>query len=343
MVVQATRTFESYADGDPIVVDVTKNIVAVTGTPTANTAAATHGTKGARCHSGVVGGEAVSYGALPVDARSVYGEIQTAGAGTATVAAVKNGSTFIARIRANPTGTQWELTNFDGSSVLDSTTIDYAVGTPFRIDMLWTYSAPNITVEARIFQGGNVEGYVPDETLGPNTFAAASSPNRWAFGTINSAWAIDFDSVREYGDTSAWPVPWTASASLSQRPVMEVGTTVGWTGVSTNTTAGRVAALADESDATYVQSAASGTSTLRHWLGAGIVPDSDNLLIRVDETAPGGTLHFKLYEGRDSSAALEDITVTVTTTLSNFTVGLAPATVAAVDDWTNLYYDLIAT
>lgn len=338
MALQNLRSFETYANGDPIVVDATKNIVAITGSPTVSTAAAVHGNNGARCHSGVVGGEAVTYGAAAVDTRSVYGEIQTAGAGTATVCAVKNGSTFLARVRANPTGTKWDIADQAGTAQATSTGT-YAVGTPFRIDMQWSYSSGNITVTVRLFQAGNTENYAPDETIGPVTFASAATPNRWAFGTVNSAWAIDFDTVREYGDTSTWPVPFAATAALSQRPVLSVGTVTGWTVTGTSNHA---TALADETDTTYIQ-AGGGTSTERFWLGAGVVPDSDTLLVRCDETAPGGTLTFKLYEGIGSSTPLETIVVPVTTTLANYSISLNPATVAAVQDWTNLYFEWVAT
>lgn len=332
-----TRTWETYAAGAAVVVDSTKNITAVTGNPTVETAAAQHGTKGLRCHSGAVGGEAVGFGAGPIGGRQFYGTIVTAGAGTCVIGAVKNGATYSARIRLNPTGTHFDLTNFDGSVVEDTTANTYAVGTPFRIDVVWNYAAGNIEVEARIFTGSNVEGFKPDDTLGPITFASAVVPNRFQIGTVNTAWAVDFDTISEYADDTVWPVPYVSTAALSMRPVLEISNT-NWTNVGGATD--RTAALADASDSTLMQSAAAGTSSNKQWLGPGVTPDTAALHVKCAlTTAWSGTFQAKVYEGTNPGVLKETLTVPVTTTLTDQVVAINPA---LYSDWTNIYVELVA-
>lgn len=335
------RTFDTYADGDPIVVDPTKNIVAITGSPTAQNASAIHGARGGKFHAASPA-EAVVFGANAVDTVSYYGTIDTAGGGTASIGAVKNGSTFLARIRANSSGTKWDIADQAGTLQDDTPTTLYTAGQPFRHDVQWAYSAGNITVEVRIFLGSNVEGFIPDGTLGPVTFASAAAPNRFSVGSVNTAWAVSIDTYRQYGDISAWPVPYNVAAALSMRPVLEVSDT-GWAmGSGTNNATNRVNAQADASDATFVISAASGTSTERVWLGPGISPDSAQVICRADITGAGPTLHFKLYEGIASATVLQDFTIPVTTTITDHVVAFSPGTISAIHDWNNLYYEYVA-
>lgn len=330
-----TRTFETYASGDPVIVDPAKNIVAVAGVPTAQSAAAIHGANGLRCHTGTAGGENVSFGATsPTGAWSTYFTLVTAGAGAAVPIAVKNGSTFLGRVRLNPTGTQFELTDGPATTTIDSTTIDYAVGQDVRVDLMYAYAAPNITLEARIFVGANVEGFVPDEVLGPGTVASSAAPNRVQVGTVNTAWAIDFDTIRQYDDNSAWPVPYLSTAALSMRPVANA-TQTGWTVTGASS---MWAALADESDASYIISATSGTSTGKFWLGPGIVPDSSIIHIKCDITGTITSATVKIYEG---ATLITTKTVPVTTTMTDLTLSLTGPEVALIGDWTNLFGEII--
>lgn len=341
MPVTGLRTYDTYTEGEAIVVDATRNIVAVSGAPTAQSASAIHGVRGAKMHA-VTPAEAVIYGANPTDTRSFYGVIDTEGGGTATFGAIKNGATFLARIRGNSTGDHYDLADQAGTTVYDTTAITYTAGTNYRIDVQWSYSAPQLTVEARIFQGANVEGYIPDEVLGPNTFAVAAAPNRFSVGSVSSSWAVSIDTVREYGDALAWPVPFLSSAALSMRPVREVSNTNWAMGSGTNNATNRVNAQSDASDATFIISAAAGTSTERVALGPGITPDTAQVKVRADITGAGPTLHFKLYEGEASATVLEDFTIPVSTTLNDHIISFNALTIAAINDWTNLYYEYVA-
>lgn len=328
-----TRTFESYASGDPIVVDPAKKIVAITGTPTAQSASAVHGAIGAKCHSGVVGGEAISFSALQTDTRSLYGRIDTAGAGTATLAAIKNGSTFLGRIRANPTGTKFELTD-QSAAFIDPSSDLYTVAQDFRFDIQWDYAAGTLDVECRIFLGANVEGFDPDDIVS-GSFASAAAPNRFAVGTVNTAWAASFDTIRDYGGSiEAWPVPYLVAADDVQVPV-RLESSVGWT--NQGGASSKVAALTDGLDTTYIQSASSGTSRDKYWLGPGITPDTANVVARGALTgASTGTQTVEVFEGADLIGVL---TIPLTTTLTTHTVPFTAPMVAGIADWTNLYVD----
>lgn len=100
------------------------------------------------------------------------------------------------------------------------------------------------------------------------------------------------------------------------------------------------AALIDSSDTTYVEGPdVSATEASRRWrLRPVTVETSGKVVVRVAQSTAGTLVAVaRVYEG---STLREEVAVTVSTTITTRTISLAPATIAAITDWGNLYLEL---
>jgi hypothetical protein len=131
----------------------------------------------------------------------------------------------------------------------------------------------------------------------------------------------------------------TLTGSANARPLALDGTGVGtWTKQGGSSTDG--AALADESDATFLESTAlTATETTRRCRIQGTLARATGafkLKLSLDTGGPV-TATVRMYEG---TTLRQTWTQSVTTTVTEYTFNLSGGTVSAVGDWSNVYAEV---
>lgn len=197
-----THTFEEGTDGSAVPSGA-NDVIAIGGSPKYAAAAAVHGSLGVLFTG--ANADTINYSAPSSGQRSGYLVIHSdAAASNTIIAGIRATSAYMCRIRANSANGKFEITN-QASGVQATSSSSYTVGQTFRADVRWDYSAGSITVTLRLFLGANSEGDTPDETVGPVTFASASTPNRFTWGSSTAGWNVYGDTDRGYDDIATWP------------------------------------------------------------------------------------------------------------------------------------------
>lgn len=140
-------------------------------------------------------------------------------------------------------------------------------------------------------------------------------------------------------DTVEIRVPVTGATDM--RPVAGAGTGVG-TWANTGGAASEGAALADESDTTYVESpSVTGTEATRRWrLSPSATKSTAQIALRLWTDTGTANTTIRLYEG---ATLRQSWTQALTNTATTYTVSLSSGTVAAIGDWGNLFVEVGAT
>jgi hypothetical protein len=345
MALTTSILFENYTEGQAAVVGV-NSVVATSGTAVATSAAAFHGSFGLHTSAGGV----VDYACTSSGTASVYGRVNTTGSASAMALCLRNGGTYIARIRALNTSNLFDIAD-QGSTSQGTSAGVWANGTKWRLDIQWTYAAPNITVTLRVFLGitgtGSIEDFTPASTVGPVTFAAVSAPNRVSLGPQTVTWDLHYDTLRIYNDTSAWPTPFAGTApSATGVPAAVSANTGAWVDNAGGTT-GLITSQTDALDSTYIAApTTTGGHPIRYQITPMIAGASASITARMALSgAVTDTTVVNLYEGSTLRQTWTHGTDfgPVTTTITDYVLAFSTGTIAAITDWTNLYLEYVWT
>lgn len=203
------------------------------------------------------------------------------------------------------------------------------------------------------FTATDAEGPVASRTTtydypasgGPTISNGATDAPTFTAGAAGSRYIVRHTATDSGGVSSSATtevvVPLSGSATARPEPRDGTGST-GWTIAGGSATQG--AALADESNTTYVESPElSAVETARRWPWQPQSPRSAStipLTLGVSEGTGVGTV--RLYEG---NTLRQSWTVNLTATPTQTVFELSPTTIAAIGDWTDLYleYGVVAS
>ena len=180
-------------------------------------------------------------------------------------------------------------------------------------------------------------------TSGAPTLTGASSANAsFTAGSAGSLYILRHTATDNSGATASATMEVRVPLGTAISPIPGTGTGVGtWNIVGGSATGGD--ALADSSDATYLETATvSVTEQRRRWrLNPSSVRTNGTITVRVAQDSAGSlTAKVRLFEGNTQR---QEWTITVTTTIADQTVTLSGPTISAITDWGNLYVEVAVT
>lgn len=163
------------------------------------------------------------------------------------------------------------------------------------------------------------------------TAGAAGTLSIWKCTVTDNSGATAFANVE---------VRVPRAGSATSRPLASTGTGNTWTSVGS--APADVGALADESDATYLESGdLSATPTTRRVrLDPSLARATGNVKVKLWTDAGTANTTIRFIEG---STTRQTWTQVINTTITEYTYALSAATIAAVSDWGNLYLEVSAT
>jgi len=175
------------------------------------------------------------------------------------------------------------------------------------------------------------------------TGGTTGTPSFTAGATLGSLYVARHTATDNLGASSSatQEVRVNLAGSTTARPLPMDGTGAGtWTKQGGSTTDG--AALADESDTTYLESPTISSSEVRRRirLQPSSTRASAQIVNRLGTDTGTANATVRLYEG---ATLRQSWTHALTTTMTDFTDALSSATVASITDWGNLFVEVGVT
>lgn len=177
---------------------------------------------------------------------------------------------------------------------------------------------------------------------GPTLTGGTTSTPSFTAGSAGALYILRC-TVTDNGGATAFDTVTVAvprAGSATSRPLAGAGTGGAWTNTGGAASAG--AALADESDTTYLESPAlSGSETAyRVRLDPSGARATANVKLKLWTDTGTANTTIRLIEG---STTRQTWTQALTTTITEYTFALSTPTIAAISDWGNLYVEVGAT
>jgi hypothetical protein len=284
-----SATFEDGVDNQPVVAGV-GGITGVSGHPKYSTSAAMHGNLGVLLPPTGAGILRYANPYPPAQTGSLYVHVAARGGADSRIVTFQNGQTVLAQIKLAKNGTIYVAD--PAGRMLAQTASKAKVGRWARIDWQQTWDGTTLTLDARYFATDPES--IDNFTEAQAAILASATPDTVAIGSSSSTWKIAMDTLRMYGDVSAWPEPF-APALLPRAPGLAL-----WAGDATQTTVEiaaytndttavglLVSANADMSDATSWPAAPPNANGWNKWSVTGLSPGT-RYYHQLTDTPDGG-------------------------------------------------------
>ena len=221
----AAHSFDEGSDGALIAAGANM-VTGVSGSPRYAASAAKHGALGVLLPAAASSSFCYDNPYPPASTGSVYVRTLVQGGGVARILTLLNGTSVLAQVRLTSRGA---VTIADAAGVQLAETASRAkLKTWARIDWQSTWDGSSVTLALRYYATDAESRDNYTEISG--TVAAAATPDTIAIGTTATGWKLCVDSVRTYGDVSAWPAP------VQPTDVVRAPGLACWAGDATQTT-----------------------------------------------------------------------------------------------------------
>lgn len=207
----AVHNYDEGVDGAAVLADTPPGVDGITGVaanPTYSSAAALHGPRGVLVPAGT-GGGTLRYDNPypPAHTGSLYVRSVRRGASDSRIVTFQNGATVLAQLVISTVGTI-RIADAAGT-VLAETPVRARVNRWTRIDWQATWDGTDLAVDVRYFVADpeSADTYTTASTSTSSPVPAAVTPDTLRVGSSSSGWQIHFDTLRTFGDVTAWPAP----------------------------------------------------------------------------------------------------------------------------------------